>query len=326
MRGAFSIAKARTIFYHRKMEAYQGLRHLSFYIVILLYLTFTLEANARSSQSIFDRDRILKQFQSDLENKWASSPIKRRFFRVVIDAGHGGKDSGAKGVHGTEEKEIVLSIAKHLLRELNHTSFIRAFLTRKGDYFLSLRQRLQIARKNRADLFIAIHADAYFHARAKGASVYALSSRGASSEAARWLAKSDKSLLGKVALHHLHDRSLMLRSVLIDLSQTTTMRDSLEVGDQILAALRDMTDLHAEKVELAPFVVLKSPDIPSILVEVGFLSNREEEERLKKIIYQKKMAAALKKGILPFADTRLHLSLLRHALIVYNTQRLNFPL
>ena len=214
---------------------------------------------------------------------------------IVIDPGHGGKDPGAVGRRKTKEKKVVLSIAKYLKSYLNARPGYKAILTRKGDYYISLRQRLRIARKNKADLFVAIHADAFKHSRANGASVFALSERGASSEAARWLARKENySELGGIDLD---DKGNLLRSVLIDLSQTATIGASLELGDAILKEMGHFAKLHKGRVEQARFVVLKSPDIPSILVETGFLSNYTEERRLRTSKYQKKMAYAIMKGI-----------------------------
>jgi N-acetylmuramoyl-L-alanine amidase len=222
----------------------------------------------------------------------------QRQFTVVIDAGHGGRDLGAKGPGGTQEKTVVLAIAKRLARIINQTPNMRAVLTRDGDYFVPLRERIKLARKDDADLFIAIHADAYFEKNARGASVYALSTRGATSEAARWLAQKDNySELGDVELNALQDRSPILRSVLIDLAQTATIQDSLRLGRNVLNALNDISALHYKHVEQAPFMVLRSPDIPSILVETGFISNPYEEKRLSDPGYQEELANAIFRGI-----------------------------
>jgi N-acetylmuramoyl-L-alanine amidase len=226
---------------------------------------------------------------------------KSRLFTVVIDAGHGGHDPGATGVRGTQEKQVVLSIAKKLAQEINQQPHMRAVMTRDHDYFVPLAQRLKLARKGEADLFVAIHADAYFNNSASGASVYVLSQRGASSVAARWLAqKENHSELDGVELNALKDQSPMLRSVLIDLAQTSTSQDSIRLGINVLDALESITSLHYSHVERAPFLVLKSPDIPSILVETGFLSNPREEQRLADPHYQNKVAHALRVGIVQY--------------------------
>lgn len=244
----------------------------------------------------------LKQKQLKIQKQKSVKFNKSRLFTVVIDPGHGGKDPGALGMRGTKEKDIVLSIAKKLAQEINRTNTMRAILTRNDDYFIPLRERLKLARSDKADIFIAIHADAYYTNNKEGASVYALSPRGATSEAARWLANRDNiSELGHVALDSLQDRSHMLRSVLIDLAQTATIRDSLRLGNKILSAINHISLLHYPQVEQAPFVVLKSPDIPSILVETGFITNPREEKRLTDPRYQQKLAEVLSAGINQYA-------------------------
>jgi N-acetylmuramoyl-L-alanine amidase len=225
---------------------------------------------------------------------------KHRKIVVVIDPGHGGKDPGAIGLHGAVEKEVVLKIAKQLQAMLNKEPGFSAILTRSTDYYLPLRQRLAIARKNHADMFIAVHADAYNHCHATGASVYALSERGATSEAARWLAeKENESELGGLS-DELADKDAILRSVLIDLSQTHTIESSLQIGNTLLTNLGKFAKLHHPRVEQAAFVVLKSPDIPSVLVETGFLSNPSEEEKLIDSVYQHQTALSLKEGIVQY--------------------------
>lgn len=219
----------------------------------------------------------------------------RRAIVVIIDPGHGGKDPGTTGSLGVHEKDVVLAISLALRDILANNPAFHPVLTRRSDYFIPLRGRLAIARKNRGDLFIAIHADAYKDPYATGASVFALSAHGASTEAGRWLAeKENYSELGGVSLR---DKSDMLRSVLIDLSQTATISASLQFGNSLLRQLRDIGNLHYSVVEQAPFMVLKSPDIPSVLVETGFLSNPSEQERLRNPVDQKVIAAALAKGI-----------------------------
>lgn len=228
----------------------------------------------------------------------AANSDERKIFTVIIDAGHGGKDAGAVGLQGLEEKKVVLNIAKMIAHEINQTPKMKAILTRRGDYFIPLRERLDIAHKYKGDLFIAIHADAHYDPEAEGVSVFALSSRGATSEAARWLAKQENhSELDDVALNSLEDSSKEVRSVLIDLAQTVTIKDSLRLGNSVLNAMDDISTLHYKKVEQAPFVVLKSPDIPSILVETGFITNPREETRLNDEDYQHQIAYAIQQGI-----------------------------
>lgn len=233
--------------------------------------------------------------------KTSTTPKKSLVYTIVIDPGHGGKDAGALGSQGNQEKNIVLAIAKRLAKKINENKNMRAILTRDSDKFLSLRERLQFTRKNDADVFIAIHADAYFDKSASGASVYALSAHGATSVAARWLAQRENhSELDGVELNELQDRSLMVRSVLIDLAQTTTTRDSLKLGSLLLDTLDNISPLHYAHVEQAPFLVLKSPDIPSVLVETGFITNPKEEKRLSEAWYQEKIAQALHKGVVSY--------------------------
>jgi len=223
---------------------------------------------------------------------------------VVIDAGHGGKDPGTIGVHGTKEKDIVLRIAQTLEQLVNEEPNLHAILTRSGDYFVTLRDRLRLARKDKGDVFVAIHADSYFNNQSTGASVYALSRHGATTEAARWLARRENySELGGVDFRGLGDKSYVLRSVLIDLAQTATIADSVRLGGNILASLKRVTNLHYTRVEQAPFMVLKSPDIPSILIETGFLSNPVDEENLTDKQYRDQLAQALLKGIKRYLST-----------------------
>ena len=228
------------------------------------------------------------------------SPVPRRMRDVIvaIDPGHGGKDPGASGAKKTLEKNVVLSISKRLKSIIDAQPGMKAVLTRNGDYYIGLRQRLQIARKNDADIFVAIHADAYKNRQSNGASVFALSQNGATSEAARWIAeKENYSELGGVNLSELDDRNGVVRSVLIDLSQTATIGASIHIGERILKSLGGMTRLHHAKVEQARFVVLKSPDTPSVLVETGFISNPREERNLGSARYQQRLAQAIFSGI-----------------------------
>ena len=220
---------------------------------------------------------------------------KGRKITVIIDAGHGGKDPGAHGRAGTQEKTVVLAIAQELKRAINQQPGMQAVMTRDGDYYVPLRDRLKKARQSKGDIFISIHADAFKNPQSSGASVYALSLKGASSEAARWLAeKENYSELGQVDLSNKDD---VLRSVLIDLSQTATISAGLDLGTIVLKNLQAMTKLHHLSVDQARFVVLKSPDIPSILVETGFISNPQEERRLRSPRYQKQLALAIMNGV-----------------------------
>ncbi len=216
---------------------------------------------------------------------------------VAIDAGHGGEDSGAIGkTYRTYEKDVVLAVAKRLARLIDAQSGMKAVLVRKGDYFIPLRKRMEIARKQRADLFVSIHADAFHDRRVRGSSVYVLSRRGASSEAARWLAESENSadLVGGVSLD---DKDDVLASVLLDLSQSATRQMSVEVASDVYRELKRHGKVHGRKVQQAGFAVLKSPDIPSMLVETAFISNPTEERNLRNPKYQESLARALLRGV-----------------------------
>jgi N-acetylmuramoyl-L-alanine amidase len=221
---------------------------------------------------------------------------KKRNIMIVVDPGHGGKDPGATSRSGVHEKAIVLQISKKIVAALKQHAGFDARLTRTGDYYLTLRQRLALARKYKADMFIAIHADAFRNARAHGVSVFGLSLKGATSEAARWLAdrENQSELIGGAKLD---DKSNMLKSVLINLSQGAAIRSSLAIGKDIIQQTRKIAVMHHPRVEQAAFVVLKSPDIPSLLVETGFVSNAKEERRLINPSYQKRLAQSISTGI-----------------------------
>lgn len=228
--------------------------------------------------------------------KPAAKPLVDRLVTIVLDAGHGGEDPGALGRGGTREKNVTLAIARRLKEAIDAEPNMRAVLTRDGDYFIPLAGRVEKARRVRADLFVSIHADSFMQPHARGSSVFALSERGATSTAARWLAKreNEADLIGGVNLD-VKDR--YLAQTLLDLSQTATIQDSLKLGRSVLAELGDINKLHKAQVEQAGFAVLKAPDIPSILVETAFISNPEEEKRLTDEAYQQKMAQAILKGI-----------------------------
>ncbi|MBA2650219.1 MAG: N-acetylmuramoyl-L-alanine amidase [Legionella sp.] len=217
---------------------------------------------------------------------------------VVLDAGHGGKDPGARGPRLSREKDVVLAITLKLKQLIDKQPGMHAVLTRSGDYYVGLRNRLDIARRYNGDVFVSIHADAFKNPHSNGASVFALSQSGATSEAARWLAeKENYSELGGVNLGDLDDRNGVVRSVLIDLSQTATINAGLQMGKGVLNRLGTFTSLHNFKVEQARFMVLKSPDIPSILVETGFISNPREEGNLTSSSYQMRLSQAIFQGI-----------------------------
>jgi len=222
--------------------------------------------------------------------------LPRRDIIIAIDAGHGGQDSGALGRRGTKEKDVVLAIAKRLAKLVDAEPGMRAYMTRDSDVFISLRQRIRRARENGADMFISIHADAFHNVKAKGSSVYVLSERGASSEAAQILADRENSsdLAGGISLE---DKDDLLASVLLDLSQTASLEASLEVANTVLSGLKRVGNVHKKQVESAAFVVLKSPDIPSVLVETAFISNPDEELKLRSSSHQIKLAHAMMVGI-----------------------------
>ena len=217
---------------------------------------------------------------------------------VVIDPGHGGKDPGASGQEGVHEKNVVLAVSQYVQNDLSHYAGIQPVMTRQGDYFVTLRGRLQAARQSHGDVFVAIHADSYLNNRAQGASVFVLSEHGASSEAARWLAKNENDAVLGGAKFNTNNR--VVQSVLLNLSQTATIADSFKLGRNVMNQLKQETSLHTGKVEEAPFMVLKSPDIPSILVEIGFISNRHEEKNLKSPAFQAAVASAIAQGIVSY--------------------------
>lgn len=220
----------------------------------------------------------------------------RRDIIVAIDAGHGGEDPGALGPAQLREKTVVLQIAKRLEQQLAGVPGFKPALVRTGDYYVSLKNRRDRARELQADLFVSIHADAFRQKSAHGASVYALSTRGATSTAAQYLAESENAadLVGGVELAEMDP---MLASVLTDLSMTSTLDTSLNLGTLILEQIGGVARLHKKKVEQAGFAVLKSPDVPSLLIETGFISNPQEAERLSTPAYQDKMARAIRRGI-----------------------------
>ena len=237
-------------------------------------------------------------------------PTVLRDLVIAVDAGHGGEDPGARGRRGVREKDVVLGIARKLKARIDREPGMKAVMIRNGDYYIGLRKRIDKARKYRADLFISIHADAFRDRSVRGSSVYVLSRRGASSEMARWLAARENAadLVGGVSLD---DKDDLLAEVLLDLAQTATLETSTGVASQILTELKRLGKVHKRQVQHAGFVVLKSPDIPSILVETAFISNPSEESRLRSRKHQQKVANAIFKGLRnyfvsnPPAGTRL---------------------
>ncbi len=226
----------------------------------------------------------------------ASKPKQFRDLVIAIDAGHGGEDSGARGRKGTREKDAVLAIAKRLAALVKKEPGMKPVLIRDGDYYVGLRKRIEKARKVRADLFISIHADAFRDRRVQGSSVYVISRRGASSEMARWLAARENAadLVGGVSLD---DKDDLLVEVLLDLAQSATLEVSNRVADNVLTELKRIGKMHKKRVQHAGFVVLKSPDIPSLLVETAFISNPSEEKRLRSSKHQQRVARAIMNGV-----------------------------
>ena len=226
----------------------------------------------------------------------ASPQLSARKLIVVIDAGHGGEDPGAHGRHGTLEKNVTLAIARKLRKLVDDSDDLRAVMTRNGDYFIPLGMRVVKARRAHADLFVSIHADSYIRSNASGSSVFALSEHGATSAAARWLAKNENEadLIGGV---NIDTKDPYLARTLLDLSQTATISDSLKLGKFVLGQLGDINNLHRGYVEQAGFAVLKAPDIPSILVETAFISNPDGERHLRNPQFQEKIAHAIFDGI-----------------------------
>ncbi|MEP4147145.1 MAG: N-acetylmuramoyl-L-alanine amidase [Halioglobus sp.] len=257
--------------------------------------SFALKANQQAGDrlvvDLYDKGAAAKP----AVRKTAQQGTKRNII-IAIDAGHGGEDPGALGPGRRREKDVVLAIAREVNALFKADSGFTPTLIRSGDYYVSLKGRRDLARKRQADLFVSIHADAFKRKEANGASVYALSTSGATSTAARYLAQRENAadLVGGVSLS---DKDDMLAGVLADLSMTSTLDASLQVGAQVLRNVDNVARLHKKNVEQAGFAVLKSPDIPSILVETGFISNPDEAKKLSTSSYQKKMARAIHSGI-----------------------------
>lgn len=258
----------------------------------------------------------------DLQRTGSLQTVKRasegystgRDIVIAVDPGHGGYDPGAVGKARTREKDVALDISRALVARINAESGMKAVLIRDGDYYVDHRKRMDIARRNKADLFVSIHADAVDDRGPAGATVYALSLKGASDEAARELAKRENSSVGGVSLD---DKDDVLASVLLDLSQNAALSASLDVGDDVIKELARIGKVHRRKVQTAGLIVLKSPDMPSILIETGFISNPSEEKRLKNRKHQGRVAEAVLAGIRhyfyenPPPDTRIAMDIRR---------------
>lgn len=274
--------------------------------------SFTILADKKNAARIVidlpfkNKNHVVKQrpIKKPKLVKTVSQNVKS--FIVAVDAGHGGKDPGARGKRGTLEKKVVFEIAKKLTSLINKQPGMKAIMVRKGDYFVPLRERMKIARKANADLFVSIHADAFKNSNVTGASVFTLSTHGANKEAQKWLglAKHENAvdLIGGI---NLNDKDDMLASILLDLSQAASLDISQLVAKDVLRNFGQIGELHSKTVQKAEFMVLKSPDIPSILVETAFISNPKEERRLKSAQYQLKIANAIHKGIASYAKKHM---------------------
>lgn len=243
---------------------------------------------------------LLEKLETPADKSPSKDPRQQpeitRMVTIVLDPGHGGEDPGAIGRGGSYEKNVTLEVARRLKAKIDAEPNMRTMLTRDGDYFIPLHQRVQKARRVQADLFVSVHADAFIKPTARGSSVFVLSENGASSTAARWLAQRENAadLIGGV---NLDVKDPHLARTLLDLSQTATLNDSLKLGKAVLGELGGVNTLHKPHVEQAGFAVLKAPDIPSILIETAFISNPDEERRLNDDAYQEKMAEAILRGI-----------------------------
>lgn len=270
---------------------------------IVLDVTTPLKPKAFTLQPVppYGHRLVVDLYGAQRKSGPVSAPRKdtKRDVVIAIDAGHGGEDPGATGAGRIREKEIVFKIAQRLASKLDAASGYRAVMVRTGDYYVPLRKRVKIARQARADLFVSIHADAFDSPKVSGASVYTLSDKGASSETARWLAEKENrsDLIGGVGDVSLDDKDDLLAHVLLDLSMDANRSASIEAGESMLGQLSVVAKLHKRRVEQAGFVVLKAPDVPSVLIETGYISNPAEARRLHSSAYQQQLATALYDGI-----------------------------
>jgi len=265
--------------------------------------SFLLKKSAGKSDrlviDLFDKKKTVSKTVQQVTQQQSA----KRDILIAVDAGHGGEDPGAlgpkTGKRRLREKDVVLAISKDLIKLINAEPGYKGVLVRRGDYYIPLRKRRDIARKKRADLFISIHADAFTNPKARGASVFALSRKGATSETARFLAQQENKadLIGGVGSVNLQDKDELLRGVLVDLSMTATLGSSLQVGERVLRKMDSVAKLHKPRVEQAGFAVLKSPDVPSILVETGFISNPDEAKKLASSYYRRAMAKSIFSGV-----------------------------
>ncbi len=245
---------------------------------------------------VIDLNHGKKQTLKKTRRTYIPQQNGKRNIVIAIDAGHGGDDPGALGQRGTREKDVVLAIARRLEKLIRKEPGMTPVMIRTGDYYVGLKQRVRIARKKRADLFVSIHADAFRNSKAHGSSVFVLSERGASSEVASFLARSENrsDLIGGISLD---DKDDLLKMVLVDMVKNSTIEDSHEIASRVLSNLKGVNHLHKSQVERAGFRVLKAPDVPSILVETAFISNPTEARKLKNGRHQQALANAILKGV-----------------------------
>ena len=261
--------------------------------------SFPLGANDQyGDRLVIDLYDIKTESQKTIDDVIASEGFEREIL-IGIDAGHGGEDPGAIAASGLHEKDVVLAISRRLKKIIDREQGFRAELIRTGDYYIPLRKRTDIARDKRVDLFVSVHADAFKNPAARGASVFALSPSGATSETARYLAERENraDLIGGAGSVRISDKDKVLAGVLLDLSMTATLNSSLDVGSEVLKQMGGIARLHKRHIEQAGFLVLKSPDIPSILVETGFISNPTESRQLASPGYQEQLAEAIFAGV-----------------------------
>jgi len=256
------------------------------------FLEITLSADSSSKSK-----KVAKKSSKKKARSAVNSSAKHKPLIIAIDAGHGGRDPGAVGRKGTKEKDIALQIAKRLKKRIDKQRGMKGVLIRDGDYYIKLEKRIAKARTARADVFVSIHADANPNRKLTGSSVYILSESGASSTAAKWLAQNENSYEANMANTHLKYKNKVVSSLLLDMSLSETIDQSLNLASNVLKELGGVNNLLRKKVESAAFAVLKSPDIPSMLVETAFISNPMEEKRLKTSRYQEKLAKAIFKGV-----------------------------
>ncbi len=263
---------------------------------------FALAANDQHSERLVVDLHVTSLSPTPIITNQQKAQLNKKQIIIAIDPGHGGRDPGAIGKKGTREKDITLAVGKKLFKVINQQKGYKAIMTRSTDKYVLLRNRVKRARELQAELFVSLHADSYKSPKVEGASVYALSLNGASSEAARWMADKENAsdLIGGVSLD---DKDDLIASVLLDLTQTNTIQKSIELGNDVLKQLKKVGKVNKKYVQQAGFAVLKAPDMPSILVETAFLSNPKEEKRLRSSKHQSRLAKAIFSGIKKHIDS-----------------------